>query len=722
MTNKIRHKSSPTSGLRPSTSELDLAELAINTTDGRVFLKRRDGSDTIEEVTPNSLYGKELDNEYPISIPTLDLNFAQLRSLDSRVTFERVGTASYLDFYGRWIQAAPNEPRFDHDLLTGASLGLRVENASTNLVGFSQQLHSTNWITSSSFVLGFPSWIQAPDATFSASLITENRTNNTHRLLRNYTVAAGTTYTLSVFVRPAGCNTVRLILGPTNRFPSAAICDFNLATGVATPGASANSFELTPLRNGWFRISVSAAATGAGTSTAEIRLTRLATGNYQGDGQSGILAWGAQIEARTAANPNATSYIQTPTTFVSRSSAAWRTTSTGDLVLVDPDVARSNHHVPTPEGVMRLSGLLLEPAATNLAVNSETFTDTGGATGTWSSVPAASPDPEILTVRKWTPISGGANRNASGRFVTAPSIDTIYTASIFVKKADLRYVMLGWFQNLGSRYQVLFDLDTNSIVSENAASNPLNTNYRIQKFANGWHRLSITMTLQFNGGGATFNVGVTNDAGATFPFDQQVSYIGDGTSGTIFWGAQIETGPQATSYIRTGATTVTRAADVATSSQVTRSTDTLRIEDIGNSNWFNPETGTFLFEFFSLGFGVRPLASISDGTTANELKIVTSGTNLVLSTTINNTAGVDVIQSGLAQQARQKVAASYATADFAVTSEGRNPDTASSGNLPVVNQLRIGADAAGNNVDTTISRLTFYPARLSNVQMSTTTA
>jgi hypothetical protein len=722
MTNKIRHKSSASTGLRPGTAELDLAELAVNTTDGRVFLKRRDGGDTIEEVSPNSLFAKQLDNEYPISIPTLDLNFAQTRRLDSRVSFDRVSTASYLDFYGRWIQAASNEPRFDHDLLSGASLGLRVENASTNLIGFSEKLYSPNWVTATSFVLGFPSWILAPDATFSASRITENRSNNTHRIQRDYTVATGTTYTISVFVRPAGCNSVRLVLGGTNRFPSTAICDFNLATGTATPGASVNSSEILPLRNGWFRISVSAVATGAGTSTAEVRLTRLGTSNYQGDGQSGVDLWGAQIEARTASNPNATSYIRTAATFTSRASAAWQTTATGNLVLLDSNIARAAHHVPSPEGVMRPVGLFLEPAATNLAVNSETFTDTGGNTGTWSTVAGAAPDPEIASVRKWIPVSGTPNRNASGRFIVAPSSNTIHTGSVFVKKAELRYVMLGWFQNLGTRYQVLFDLDTNSFVKENVGSSPLNTNYRIEKFANGWYRLSITMLVEANGGGATFNVGVTDDPNSSFAFDQQISYIGNGTSGTYFWGAQIETGTQATSYIRTGASTVTRAADVASSSQVTRTTDTLRINEIESSDWFNPETGTFLFEFFSRGFGIRPLASLSDATTANELRILTSGTNLVLSTTINNVAGVDVVQGGLVPQTRQKVAAAYATNDFAVTSEGRNPITASSGNLPVVNQLLIGADAAGNNVDTTISRLTFYPARLPNVQLSTTTA
>ncbi len=47
MSTNIKLKRSATSGNAPTTSQLDLGELAINTADGRIYLKKNDGSDSI---------------------------------------------------------------------------------------------------------------------------------------------------------------------------------------------------------------------------------------------------------------------------------------------------------------------------------------------------------------------------------------------------------------------------------------------------------------------------------------------------------------------------------------------------------------------------------------------------------------------------------------------------------------------------------------------------
>jgi len=59
---------------------------------------------------------------------------------------------------------------------------------------------------------------------------------------------------------------------------------------------------------------------------------------------------------------------------------------------------------------------------------------------------------------------------------------------------------------------------------------------------------------------------------------RQELYQGDGTSGIYIFGAQVETGTKATSYIPTNGTTVTRLADnisVPTPAGVTAITETI---------------------------------------------------------------------------------------------------------------------------------------------------
>ena len=50
MAQTIKLKRSSTTGKVPSTSNLALGELYINTYDGRIFFKKNDGSDSIEHI------------------------------------------------------------------------------------------------------------------------------------------------------------------------------------------------------------------------------------------------------------------------------------------------------------------------------------------------------------------------------------------------------------------------------------------------------------------------------------------------------------------------------------------------------------------------------------------------------------------------------------------------------------------------------------------------
>ncbi len=69
--------------------------------------------------------------------PSLLLDFAKVKRLDPRITFARADAttcATYFDAFGVLRTAAANVPRFDHDPVTGACLGLLIEESRTNLL------------------------------------------------------------------------------------------------------------------------------------------------------------------------------------------------------------------------------------------------------------------------------------------------------------------------------------------------------------------------------------------------------------------------------------------------------------------------------------------------------------------------------------------------------------------------------------------------------------
>jgi len=56
MADLIRHKRSAVQGASPTTGDLELGEIAVNTYDGKLFMKKNDGSDAIVEVGAGATY------------------------------------------------------------------------------------------------------------------------------------------------------------------------------------------------------------------------------------------------------------------------------------------------------------------------------------------------------------------------------------------------------------------------------------------------------------------------------------------------------------------------------------------------------------------------------------------------------------------------------------------------------------------------------------------
>jgi hypothetical protein len=238
---------------------------------------------------------------YPDSRPTLDLKFAKDKKLDPRITFSRASSGTYVDENGLIQSAATNEARFDHDPVTGESLGLLVEEARTNNIFYSQSIQS--WSASGMTIQGNAT--ASPDGTVTAAkLIASNGANFTEARTNSFSLSGAATF--SCFLKSAGFTSASLRFGQDNTKSA----QFNLVAGTVTNiGASVSAYEIKPVGNGWYRCSITA-SDYSGYSGIFVA----AWDGIFGNGVDGVFAWGAQLEA--GAFP--TSYIPTVASTVTR--------------------------------------------------------------------------------------------------------------------------------------------------------------------------------------------------------------------------------------------------------------------------------------------------------------------------------------------------------------------------------------------------------------------
>lgn len=256
-------------------------------------------------------------NLYSTSFPSLGVDFASTKRIPPEMQFSRASTGTYIGSDGLIKTAAINEPRFDHDPLTGKIRGLLVEESRTNLITYSQQINSSFYTNgySGGSLIGNTTETLAPDGTYTASkCIANNGATNVwwgKYGIQGISVISGTSYTISCFFKPAEFNTINFI----GDIRDGGGLDFGGAftlTGNGVASGSGGTFQyafIQPLPNGWYKCSVT--GTSNATTTEE---PGFALFNISGNGVSGIYAWGFQME--TGASP--TSYIPTTTTAVTR--------------------------------------------------------------------------------------------------------------------------------------------------------------------------------------------------------------------------------------------------------------------------------------------------------------------------------------------------------------------------------------------------------------------
>lgn len=253
---------------------------------------------------------------FPIIKPSLNLDFANVRRLDPRITFTNASDGrAYFDEFGVMRKAAANVPRFDHDPVTGESLGLLIEEQRTNLLTRSQEIDQWGDSPANGTIVT-PNVLMAPDGTMTADLVVATSTTSGHLRYRTFAGAINTTYVGSVFIKYAGLEWVRVGFGNSAFNNLSYAGHVSLLTGQVGTIQNGAIVNATDVGNGWYRISVVATSDGDGGNYV-FGVTLAAGDNntsFIGDDVSGAYVWGAQVEEGTFP----TSYIKTEASQVTR--------------------------------------------------------------------------------------------------------------------------------------------------------------------------------------------------------------------------------------------------------------------------------------------------------------------------------------------------------------------------------------------------------------------
>lgn len=374
--------------------------------------------------------------------------------------------------------------------------------------------------------------------------------------------------------------------------------------------------------------------------------------------------------------------------------------SSGFVAVVNANLPRFDYDPIT----LAPKGLLIEELRTNLLTYSEQFDDVNWAkvNSTVTANAGISPD-GTTTADKLSVNTTNGQHNVSRISISGSGLTV--TISVFAKAAELSWLAL----TDNAAFGAYFDL-TNGVTGSSIGTI---ISKNITNFGNGWYRCAITATT--TSPTSAIAVIATNA-------NNVLSFAGaNATDGILIWGADIEAGAFATSYIPTTTTSVTRNADAVT------------MTGTNFTDWFNASQGTLYAEGNTFNAGSRTpglnpicLAGIYDGTVANRL----------LLTLVNNTATqiagrfvaggasqINGLGASFALGSVVKEAGSYISGNSAIYGNSVVSGTSAGAFTFAPNQLVVGAapNAAGEYLCGWMRKVNFYNIALTQAQLAAIT-
>jgi hypothetical protein len=540
-----------------------------------------------------------------------------------------------------------------------------VELVPYNLLTYSEIFSNVAWIKENSSITA--NTTTAPNGTLTADKLVENTSNSNHRTFQSYAAPSLGSYTYTCYAKQAGRTMFRIAIfdGGTTK-----TAFFNIANGTIFSTINCTS-SITNVGDGWYRCTITATITSTSLQLQSWLSLPDATTVYTGDGTSGVFIWGAQLVEGTSA----LDYQKTETRL---------------------NIPRLDYSLGS------CPNILLEPQRTNLALRSEEFND-----ATWVKNAAS------VTANATTSPSGIANADTlTGDGSSAVhsiqqnasfTLNAAYSISFYVKKSTNNFAQIYTFNGTGGQF-ANFDINSGVVGTLGTTFGTAPTS-SITSVGNGWYRCTMIFTAALT---ASSGFGIALVSSST-----SARLEANTLSTSVFlWGAQLEAGAYATSYIPTTSASVTRNQDV--------------ISKTGISSLIGQTEGTMFVDFIydHSGTAAAEAISISDGTSANRIFLgnVFSSTFSATVTTSSFAQFTSATSYSLVVGQRYKVAIAYKANDFAFYVNGVQISSGTSGSVPATSRLAFDSGSGSSNFYKPTNAIALWKTRLTNAQLAALTA
>ena len=286
--------------------------------------------------------------------------------------------------------------------------------------------------------------------------------------------------------------------------------------------------------------------------------------------------------------------------------------------------------------------------------------------------------------------ASGVNNNVIYQQISAGT----YTASVFAKKGEFEGLFIG-----SGPTGAFFNLNTYAYRTHYQSAP---TSYKIEDYGNGWHRYSITFTIS---GNDSLYIGPNDNVSNT------LGVTGNNSNGIYIFGATLEAGSYATSYIPTYGTSVTRNGDSCLKT--------------GVSDIVGQTEGTLFFDVnISRVVGNEAIGTINSGAYANHATIQRVGSTIQFVRNSATQSGATIVTSATITAGRYKLAIAYKSGDTACFLNGAQVSTTQTQTFTnaTLNAVKIGTDAIGAlPISDSVKQALLFKTRLSNEELAALT-